>query len=574
MSKTINIGTEINLEDLVKSRMLIQANSGGGKSAIARVIMEECYGKIPFIVMDIDGEYYTLKELFGDIIVIGGQHADVKISLELARLLPKLIIENQLSVVIDVSDMEMNQRMRFAKLFLESLMSLSQQYWVPYLIFLEECHKLAGEQDKYESGPAVKDLMSRGRKRGYCGIPITQRISKLHKDVAAECNNKFIGRTYLDIDMDRSAKELGFSKASDRLKLRDLQPGSFYAFGTSIKPHEVHQVKIKRPQTKMPQAGSAMAIVSKAPTNKIISILGKLNEDLKKETDKKATTKTTNLPVNPLSSKDANLLQSYKAEIELLKIQAREKEAELLKWKKEIEIKDQSNNKLLKQLIDNIRKAQAELSKGILLEASDLSTAQLITVAATKMYKPGLGGVQSVKQIPVKDVIKTTIQSGGNGTLGKCSREVIRFLAQYPDRQFSKAQVAIATGYSAGSGGFNNALSELNQRGFIIRGGKLQVNQEAIEQIVNTVGHIPEQDYNIETYKNNLGKCEREIYEVLLQQPEKIFTKEELSQSTETEYSHGSGGFNNALSRLNTLELIERKNGQIRLNPELLELMV
>lgn len=35
-----------------------------------------------------------------------------------------------------------------------------------------------------------------------------------------------------------------------------------------------------------------------------------------------------------------------------------------------------------------------------------------------------------------------------------------------------------------------------------------------------------------------------------------------------------SGGFNNALARLNTLELIIRESGKIQLNPELLDIQI
>jgi hypothetical protein len=42
--------------------------------------------------------------------------------------------------------------------------------------------------------------MSQGRKRGFAGIIATQRLSKLHKDAAAEANNVIIGRTWLDAD--------------------------------------------------------------------------------------------------------------------------------------------------------------------------------------------------------------------------------------------------------------------------------------------------------------------------------------------------------------------------------------
>ena len=75
--------------------------------------------------------------------------------------------------------------------------------------------------------------MSQGRKRGYAGILATQRLSKLHKDPAAEANNVIIGRTWLDADQARAGNALGLSKA-DGLKLRDLKQGEFYAFGPAF----------------------------------------------------------------------------------------------------------------------------------------------------------------------------------------------------------------------------------------------------------------------------------------------------------------------------------------------------
>jgi hypothetical protein len=117
------------------------------------------------------------------------------------------------------------------------------------------------------------------------------------------------------------------------------------------------------------------------------------------------------------------------------------------------------------------------------------------------------------------------------------------------------------------SSGFNNSLSQLNSLGFIIKDGKIQVNQDAMSQIVAAVGEITHQAYNIDLYKKNLGKCEREIYEALLARPDTSYTKEQVAEMTG--YSPTSSGFNNSLSRLNSLELIVKQRGQIILNPEL-----
>jgi|HubBroStandDraft_6_1064221.scaffolds.fasta_scaffold4088436_1 DNA helicase HerA-like ATPase len=49
-----NVGFEI--EELLPTRLLIQANSGGGKSFLIRRILEQAFGKIQCFVIDVAGE--------------------------------------------------------------------------------------------------------------------------------------------------------------------------------------------------------------------------------------------------------------------------------------------------------------------------------------------------------------------------------------------------------------------------------------------------------------------------------------------------------------------------------------
>lgn len=572
----IDIGTKIDLQDLLNSRMLIQANSGGGKSGVARVLIEETNGIIPFIMLDVEGEYYTLKEKYGDILIVGGHYSDLKISMKAAKLLPKEIISNRLSVVIDLSELQMNDRVMYVKHFLEAMMDLPKEYWLPYFVFVEEAHKLCGQQDKHESGPAVKDLMTRGRKRGYCGILITQRISKLHKDAAAECNNKFIGRTFLDIDMDRSASELGLNNRKDVLLLRDLKQREFYCFGTSIEPHHVHQVLIKEAKTKFPKAGAIMEIKPEKPTAKLLASLSKLNE-LPQEAEKEAK---DNIELRKeVSQLKHQLSQAQKQTKSGDSLRPTSNANQIKKLEEQKMSLQNRNGELIKQLKDQIHetmhwKTLAIKRGNVLGSIHTLSVVKEETGPVVKDFTK-TSPLQLHKVVEaVKPIIKPrpVIVSNENGQLGKCSREIIKFLAQYSERDFSKEQVAIATGYSPGSGGFNNSISELNTKGFILRSnGKLQVNNDAMEDIINEVGTIHHKKYNIETYKDNLGKCEREIYEKLLVEPEHWYPKEELANLTGD--SADSGGFNNSISRLTTLALAERRPGHIRLNQELVELI-
>jgi hypothetical protein len=83
-----------------------------------------------------------------------------------------------------------------------------------------------------------------------------------------------------------------------------------------------------------------------------------------------------------------------------------------------------------------------------------------------------------------------------------------------------------------------------------------------------------EGDYSVKSWVNNLPKCEGEIFTVLYNQPDKGFTKEELAAETLSKYSSGSGGFNNALGKLNTLGLMKRNADKtIQFNEEVREWM-
>lgn len=570
MAQTINIGTEINLEDLVQSRLLIQANSGGGKSVTARVIMEEVFGKVPFITFDRDGEYYTLKEAFPDVIVIGGSFPDLALSLKSATLLPKEIIGNRLSVVIDLSDLKSGEKQTYVRDFLAALMDLPQSHWTPYLVFIEEAHFFCGEQDKNPAGPTVRELMAGGRKKGYCGVLITQRISKLHKDAAAECNNKFVGRTNLDIDMDRAARELGFNDKEKRLALRNLKPGHFFAYGTSIEPHHVHAVKIKLPKTKQPKAGMVTEIKPGKPTDKVLSALQKLNELPKEAAKEKVTVEQLERTVAMLRTELAKKPQTANME-ELKSVQERLYAANRMLEDKDSIIRhyQEQTEAILKVLGQPL----PQVSTPFGVQSTAASTPSEVRPAKSHTALPlNQSFTDHNQKFADKVYSKAAAPSNGDGSLGKCPLAIFIFLASFPERSWSKAQVGIATGYSPSSGGFNNALSELSSKGLITRdNGKLRL--APLSQIGDYLpkGFRP-QKYSIETFKAKLGKCEREIYEALLEQPDRWFTKPDLAFYTPSKYSPTSGGFNNALSTLNTLELLERKSGEIRLNPELLEI--
>lgn len=215
--KSIHIGqadgAPLNLDPLklADTRLLVQGNSGGGKSWFLRLLAERTIGHVQTIILDPEGEYATLREKH-DLLLVGSE-GEIKPNLKAAGLLARHLCELGVSAVVDLYDLQLHDRRKYLRLFLESLMEIPRNLWHPLLIVIDESHlycpeRSAGEAD---STQAVIALMSQGRKRGFCGVLATQRLSKLHKDAAAECNNVFIGRTWLDVDQQRAAQLLGIS---------------------------------------------------------------------------------------------------------------------------------------------------------------------------------------------------------------------------------------------------------------------------------------------------------------------------------------------------------------------------
>lgn len=243
--KTITIGkTEsgeavtIDVQRLIDTRMLIQANSGGGKSWMLRLLAEGIGQVVPITLLDIEGEFASLREQL-DILLVG---RDLPCSISTAAPLALKLQESQVSAQVDLYELNHQNRREYVRRFLESMMSLPKRMWTPRVVFVDEAHAMCPEGGQSVAADEVAALMCQGRKRDFCGIMATQRLSKLNKDAAAEANNVLIGRTTLDVDQKRAGQTLGFTPDQARV-LRELDEGWFYGFGPAFNHKGVFKFK-------------------------------------------------------------------------------------------------------------------------------------------------------------------------------------------------------------------------------------------------------------------------------------------------------------------------------------------
>lgn len=276
MKKTFEVGPGLHcdIDRLVASRLLVQANSGGGKTRTLRRLLEQTHGKLQHLIIDPEGEYHTLRERY-DYILAAPAGGDVVAHPRTAKLLAERLLQLGVSAILDIFELNPDDRVLFVQRFLDALVNAPRDLWHPALIVLDEAHVYCPEGKENASTTAVKAMASRGRKRGFCLVPATQRLAKLSKDVAAECNNKLIGRCTLDVDIKRAAEELGFTSKAEQQGLRQLEPGQFYAYGPAFDVKAPVLVLVGEVKTSHPEAGQKAA-PPPPPTDKVRKVLAQL----------------------------------------------------------------------------------------------------------------------------------------------------------------------------------------------------------------------------------------------------------------------------------------------------------
>ncbi|MFD0934110.1 helicase HerA domain-containing protein, partial [Methylobacterium trifolii] len=217
----------LDLEELLATRLLVQGNSGSGKSHLLRRLLEQSAGLVQQVVIDPEGDFVTLGEAHGHL-VVDGSHSEADLQAIAAR-----VRAHRVSVVLDLESLDMEAQMRAAAAFLGGLFEAERAHWYPCLVVVDEAQVFApaaagdvSDEARKVSLGAMTNLMCRGRKRGLAGIIATQRLAKLAKNVAAEATNFLMGRTFLDIDMARAADLLGLDRRGAE-RFRDLARGDF-----------------------------------------------------------------------------------------------------------------------------------------------------------------------------------------------------------------------------------------------------------------------------------------------------------------------------------------------------------
>lgn len=454
---------ELDVEKLIEGGCLAQASSGGGKSWLMRRIFEQTFPHVQQIIIDPEGEFSTLREKF-DYILAAKQGGDVVAHPSYAEKLAIKLLELRASCVIDLYELIPGARRLFVKNLMTALVNAPKSLWHPVLIGLDEAHEFAPEKGhgEAESLQAVVDIATRGRKRGQRLLVGTQRIASLSKDVAAQLKNKLVGNTTLDIDQVRAGNELGLDK-KDRVELRKIDQGQFFAFGPAIS-REIVKVKIGPILTSHPKAGQ-LAEVTPAPAG-IRKLLASLKE----------------LPAE--AEAEIHTLADYQRKLGELEKELRQARAQtptpLPAEKIEVQVVSQSALTELETIAYNLAEvntAQKALAQSVLEVTTSFQNVRAeIDKFKEKVNRQPKPVMQRLPEVPArirehvaKRAAEVSRHGLGTAELSKCERAILTAYAQNPDG-ITRQSALIFAGYRA-SGDTSKAFARLISEGWIIQVG-------------------------------------------------------------------------------------------------------
>ena len=197
MKDKIEIAEELKLPiDAITQTFAQIGRKGSGKTYLASMIAEQMLDvQAQVIVIDPIGNWWGLrvnadgKGKGKDIFIIGGTHGDVPLASEGGKEIAKLLVEKNISVVLDISEFRKNERKKFVTDFAEEFYQLKKTNPSAVHIFLEESQKFVPQRvqkDEARMVGAWEDIVRLGRNYGIGCSLISQRPQSINKEVLSQ----------------------------------------------------------------------------------------------------------------------------------------------------------------------------------------------------------------------------------------------------------------------------------------------------------------------------------------------------------------------------------------------------
>jgi hypothetical protein len=199
--------------DAVTQTIAILAKRRAGKSYTMRRLAEQLFDAGQQIVLvDPKGDQWGIRSAADGkapglpITILGGERGDVPLEASAGEVVAKLVVEERVSVVLDLSLFRKHEVATFMTTFLENLYRLKarEQYRTPMMLVMDEADAIAPQ--KPQKGEermlgAAEDIVRRGGQRGIGCVLVTQRSAVLNKNVLTQAQMLIALRTIAPQDL-------------------------------------------------------------------------------------------------------------------------------------------------------------------------------------------------------------------------------------------------------------------------------------------------------------------------------------------------------------------------------------
>ncbi len=283
--RSLNLGPDLSipLEEVIGQCVAILGIRGSGKSNTAGVIFEELLSAhYPLAIVDIDGEYFGLKEKYEVLVVGAGDNVDIELDADSAPGVAELSLREGVPVILDVSDMLAEEREEFLLAYLTRLWSLAGKLRKPYMIGIEECHEFIPQGVRTDLKEVISRIALRGRKRGLGAVIVSQRSAKVEKDVLTQAGMLFLHRVVHEVDMRVYSELLPWPRSEVKEQVASLGVGEcIFLSGQSVR-----RVRIRKQHT---FHGGYTPSFKPVETPKLLKVRGELLSAIQKFKEEKAT---------------------------------------------------------------------------------------------------------------------------------------------------------------------------------------------------------------------------------------------------------------------------------------------
>lgn len=200
MTKLLRIADDLTLPpEFVTQAAAIIAKRRVGKSYLSRRIAEQLLAaKQQVVIADPKGDWWGIRtNASGDgpgypVIILGGERGDLPLKVDAGEVVAQMVVEDRVSILLDLSDFRKHEVKTFMTAFMESLyrMKAREQYRTPVMLIIDEADAIAPQKPnpgEERMVGAASDIVRRGGQRGIGCLMITQRTAVLNKDLLTQC---------------------------------------------------------------------------------------------------------------------------------------------------------------------------------------------------------------------------------------------------------------------------------------------------------------------------------------------------------------------------------------------------